>query len=35
VFGSEDPHQFRPAQGTDLLAHFAAVFERVMRRWLS
>lgn len=35
VLGAEDPHQFRPAQGTDLLAHFAGVFERVMRRWLS
>jgi len=35
VLGSEDPHQFRPDQGTDLLAFFAAVFERVLRRWLS
>ncbi len=35
VLGAEDPHQFRPAQGTDLLAHFAAVFERMMRRWLA
>jgi uncharacterized protein YigA (DUF484 family) len=35
VFGAEDPHQFRPTQGTDLLAVFAGVFERVMRRWLS
>lgn len=35
VLGAEDPHQFRPAQGTDLLAHFAAVFERIMRRWLA
>lgn len=35
VFGSEDPHHFRPTQGTDLLAFFAGVFERVMRRWLS
>lgn len=34
AFGAEDPHQFRPAQGTDLLAFFAGVFERVMRRWL-
>ena len=34
VMGSEDPHQFRPAQGTDLLTFFAAVFERLMRRWL-
>jgi uncharacterized protein len=35
VMGAEDPHQFRPAQGTDLLAFFAGVFERTMRRWLS
>jgi uncharacterized protein YigA (DUF484 family) len=34
VMGSEDPHQFRPAQGTDLLTFFAGVFERLMRRWL-
>ncbi|MFV2033785.1 MAG: DUF484 family protein [Halocynthiibacter sp.] len=35
VMGSEDPHHFRPNQGTDLLAFFAGVFERAMRRWLS
>lgn len=35
VFGSEDPHQFTPQQGTDLLTFFAGVFERVMRHWLS
>lgn len=35
ALGSEDPHQFRPAQGTDLLAFFAGVFERAMRRWLA
>lgn len=35
VLGSEDPHQFAPSQGTDLLAFFANVFERAMRRWLS
>ena len=34
VMGSEDPHQFSPQQGTDLLGFFAGVFERVMRRWL-
>jgi uncharacterized protein YigA (DUF484 family) len=34
VFGSEDPHQFKPMHGTDLLAFFAGVFERMMRRWL-
>ena len=35
VMGSEDPHQFRPSQGTDLLTFFAGVFERLMRRWLA
>jgi len=35
VMGAEDPHMFGPAQGTDLLAFFAGVFERQMRRWLS
>ncbi|PIE13452.1 MAG: recombinase XerC [Rhodobacterales bacterium] len=35
VMGGEDPHQFAPQQGTDLLAFFAGVFERAMRRWLS
>jgi hypothetical protein len=35
VFGSEDPHQFKAAHGTDLLAFFAGVFERQMRRWLA
>jgi hypothetical protein len=35
VFGSEDPHQFKQTHGTDLLAFFAGVFERTMRRWLS
>ena len=34
ALGAEDPHQFRPTHGTDLLAFFAAVFERTMRRWL-
>jgi uncharacterized protein YigA (DUF484 family) len=34
VLGAADPHKFRPAQGTDLLAVFAGVFERQMRRWL-
>ena len=28
VIGSEDPHQFRPSQGTDLLSFFTGVFER-------
>ncbi len=35
VMGSEDPHHFKPIHGTDLLAFFAGVFERTMRRWLS
>ncbi|MBD0865230.1 MAG: DUF484 family protein [Rhodobacteraceae bacterium] len=35
VLGSEDPHQFTPQQGTDLLAFFTGVFERLMRHWLS
>ncbi|MBF9029223.1 DUF484 family protein [Rhodobacterales bacterium HKCCE3408] len=34
VMGAEDPHQFRPSQGTDLLTFFTGVFERLMRRWL-
>ena len=35
VFGAEDPHQFTPQRGTDLLTFFTGVFERVMRHWLS
>jgi len=35
VMGAEDPHQFTPQQGTDLLTFFTGVFERAMRRWLS
>lgn len=35
AMGSEDPHQFKPSHGTDLLAFFASVFERALRRWLS
>jgi uncharacterized protein YigA (DUF484 family) len=35
AMGSEDPHQFKPNQGTELLAFFGAVFERAMRRWLA
>lgn len=34
VFASEDPTQFKSTHGTDLLAFFAGVFERAMRRWL-
>jgi uncharacterized protein YigA (DUF484 family) len=35
ALGSEDPHQFKPPQGTDLLGFFAGAFERVMRHWLA
>lgn len=35
VLGAEDPHQFRPNQGTELLTFFASVFERTMRHWLN
>lgn len=35
VLGAEDPHHFKPTHGTDLLAFFAGVFERAMRRWLA
>lgn len=34
AMGAEDPHQFRTNQGTDLLAFFTGVFERVMRQHL-
>ena len=34
ILASEDPHMFKPAQGTDLLAFLGSVFERSMRRWL-
>lgn len=35
VLGSEDPHQFSPLQGSDLLTFFGGVFERSMRYWLA
>ncbi len=35
IMGSEDPHQFRPNQGTDLLIFFCSAFERAIRRWLA
>ncbi|MEM6587699.1 MAG: DUF484 family protein [Pseudomonadota bacterium] len=35
AMGAEDPHQFSPQQGSDLLGFFGGVFERAMRRWLS
>jgi uncharacterized protein len=35
AMGSEDPHRFKPGQGTDLLAFFTGAFERLLRRWLA
>ena len=35
VMGSEDPHQFKATHGSDLLAFFGQVFERIMQRWLA
>ncbi|WP_366940812.1 DUF484 family protein [uncultured Amaricoccus sp.] len=35
AFGAADGHRFHPDQGTDLLAFFAGVFERALRRWLA
>jgi uncharacterized protein YigA (DUF484 family) len=35
AMGAVDPNQFKSAHGTDLLQHFAGVFERVLRRWLA
>lgn len=34
VLGAEDPHQFKPNHGTDLLVFLGGVAERAMRRWL-
>lgn len=34
VMASDDPHQFAPHQGSDLLDFMGGVFERAMRRWL-
>jgi uncharacterized protein len=34
AFGSEDRNMFKTTHGTDLLAFFAGVFERLMRQWL-
>ena len=34
AFGSKDPHMFKTSHGTDLLAFFAGIFERLMRQWL-
>jgi len=35
AMGATEAGQFQPGQGTDLLAFFAGVFERAMRRWLA
>jgi hypothetical protein len=35
AFGSEDPHQFRANQGTELTAFLCGVFERLARRHLA
>lgn len=35
VLGAEDPAQFRPGQGIDLLAFLGGVVERSLRRWLA
>ena len=35
ALGAEDPHRFKPGQGTELVDFFTGVFERVLRRWLS
>jgi hypothetical protein len=34
ILGARDPQQFKPTQGTDLLAFFAGVTERALRRVL-
>ncbi len=33
VMGAHDPKLFRPSQGTELLAFFAGIVERALRRW--
>jgi uncharacterized protein YigA (DUF484 family) len=35
AMGSEDPHRFKPGQGTDLISFFTGAFERILQRWLS
>ncbi len=35
VLGAEDPHQFKPTQGAELLTFFSGVLERSIRRWLA
>lgn len=34
LMGCQNPQQFSPKQGTELLAFLAGVFERAMRRWI-
>ena len=34
LLASDDPEQFHPSQGTDLLGFLGGVFERAMQRWL-
>lgn len=35
ALGSEDPHQFKQGQGTDLLGFFGEAFQSCMHRWLA
>ncbi|NDA07750.1 MAG: DUF484 family protein, partial [Flavobacteriia bacterium] len=35
AMGTEDPHRFKPGQGTDLVGFFSGVFARSLRHWLS
>mgnify|MGYP001203991343 CR=1 FL=1 len=35
AMGSEDPHRFKPGQGTDLISFFTGAFERILQRWLA
>lgn len=35
AMGAEDPHQFSPIHGTDLLSFFGGALERAIRRWLA
>ena len=34
ALGSEDPHQFKPTQGSDLLSFFAKIVERRLKEYL-
>lgn len=35
AMASEDPHRFKPGQGTELISFFTGAFERILQRWLS